>query len=311
MLSNVLDAGLRRACREFEIADGPPFAIIGMHRSGTSVVTRILREAGGYFGYRLDPNSEAVVFLKFNHSFLAYANASWDCFPSDFHADKLSRKLKVVLCFLSNKNLLWSEFFDFYGERGTEEDGLRGDQYRLPIWKLRDILGPRKQRRTIGKNSVPFWGWKDPRTTMTLSVWLKIFPSLKVIHVVRNGVDVALSLWRRSQKSGEGAPRCLNLHYCFDLWEKYVREGCKWRLLGEDRYIEVLYEDLVAEPVEAIKRLLSFAGVPAWKATALSKWIETDRPGRGVLKERNELIELGKCSKVFQDLGYARWLPGV
>jgi hypothetical protein len=41
------------------------------------------------------------------------------------------------------------------------------------------------------------WGWKDPRNTLLLRPWLEVFPEAKVVHVVRNGVEVALSLARR------------------------------------------------------------------------------------------------------------------
>ena len=41
------------------------------------------------------------------------------------------------------------------------------------------------------------WGWKDPRNTITLPVWRKIFPDAGVIQIFRNGLDVALSLHRR------------------------------------------------------------------------------------------------------------------
>ena len=36
----------------------PPLIVIGMHRSGTSWVTRLLRACGGHFGTELDRNSD-------------------------------------------------------------------------------------------------------------------------------------------------------------------------------------------------------------------------------------------------------------
>jgi hypothetical protein len=49
------------------------------------------------------------------------------------------------------------------------------------------------------------WGWKDPRNSITLPVWLKLFPDARVIHIVRNGVDVAESLYRRQQRGFQEA----------------------------------------------------------------------------------------------------------
>ena len=42
------------------------------------------------------------------------------------------------------------------------------------------------------------WGWKDPRTTITFPIWLQVFPKAKILHILRNGVDVAISIYRRS-----------------------------------------------------------------------------------------------------------------
>jgi hypothetical protein len=43
------------------------------------------------------------------------------------------------------------------------------------------------------------WGWKDPRNIFLLPLWLDIFPDAKIIHVFRNGVDVAYSLAQREK----------------------------------------------------------------------------------------------------------------
>jgi hypothetical protein len=44
------------------------------------------------------------------------------------------------------------------------------------------------------------WGWKDPRSTFTLPLWLCLFPNAKIINIKRHGVDVAQSLRVRGWK---------------------------------------------------------------------------------------------------------------
>ncbi|MFB6261703.1 MAG: sulfotransferase, partial [Thiohalorhabdaceae bacterium] len=46
-----------------------------------------------------------------------------------------------------------------------------------------------------------YWGWKDPRNTFTLPLWLELFPEARVINVERHGVDVAESLVVRRNRS--------------------------------------------------------------------------------------------------------------
>src|SRR5581483_8650130 len=89
------------------------------------------------------------------------------------------------------------------------------------------------------------WGWKDPSNTITLPIWLKLFPHARLIHVVRNGVDIADSLYRRQQNGFAAAqqryerfkwlipiipkqgwfgesPRVMDRRAGFDLWEEYL-----------------------------------------------------------------------------------------
>ena len=41
------------------------------------------------------------------------------------------------------------------------------------------------------------WGWKDPRTCMTLAFWQRLLPSLRYVICVRHPLDVAASLEAR------------------------------------------------------------------------------------------------------------------
>jgi hypothetical protein len=41
------------------------------------------------------------------------------------------------------------------------------------------------------------WGFKEPRTALTLPFWQKIIPEMKYIVIVRSPLDVAISLYKR------------------------------------------------------------------------------------------------------------------
>ena len=56
----------------------PPVIILGMHRSGTSMLSRILEKLDIFMGWRKEENNEALFFLKFNDWILKQANATWD-----------------------------------------------------------------------------------------------------------------------------------------------------------------------------------------------------------------------------------------
>jgi hypothetical protein len=172
--------------------------------------------------------------------------------------------------------------------RGLVQDYL-GRMTRSP--RLRTYLGlPRYLRyRNLANLDFP-WGWKDPRNTFTLPVWLHFFPDARVIHVRRHGVDAAQSLVARRQKALQAArrkieraapfskrfvrrrfrgprglalasPRCRSLETAFSLWEEYVGEASRHVAERGDRAVEIRYEDLLADPQDNLARLAAFTGL--------------------------------------------------
>ena len=56
----------------------PPVIIIGMHRSGTSLLTRTLRELGFFMGADTGRNDESAYFNAINTWLFRQASATWD-----------------------------------------------------------------------------------------------------------------------------------------------------------------------------------------------------------------------------------------
>ena len=128
--------------------------------------------------------------------------------------------------------------------------------------------------------------------------WLAAsFPQAKFIHVIRHGRDVALSMqqavekrwfstergypegyWQSSwnylifeQYAEDNPELCDRLPFVRESTDNYVRSlfvwlCCVWTghqagtQLGDDRYIEVRYEDLVQKPAVELNRVLGFLG---------------------------------------------------
>jgi hypothetical protein len=136
-----------------------PICIAGMHRSGTSLVTKMLQTSGLYLGSESDlmphrangrePHWENKRFVDVNVGLLAQFYGAWDCppaLPVDWNAEGLAahrREAEVILA-------------DFDG--------------REP------------------------WGWKDPRNCLTLPFWQSLLGSVPAVIVVRNPLEVARSL---------------------------------------------------------------------------------------------------------------------
>lgn len=235
-----------------------PILVLGAHRSGTSVLNRALAELGVFTGHSRDPNDEAWFFLRLNEWLLAQCGGRWD-HPEpirDLLADATLRRLAVEYLELSLDSPRCRNFL-----------GLRG-------WL---------HHRSVRRLEIP-WGFKDPRTTFTLPLWLDVFPNAKVVHIERHGVDVAASLRSRSRKNLErskklfsrnrpllrwmdkragftDSTRCMSLAGAYAVWETYLREARTHVARLGEQACTLSYEDLVADPRTQLERVAEFCGL--------------------------------------------------
>jgi hypothetical protein len=96
------------------------------------------------------------------------------------------------------------------------------------------------------------WGWKDPRNCLTLPLWQKLVPAMKVLICVRNPLAVAESLWLRNQISYADS---------FDLWLTYNR-----RVLSaapREHRLVTHCEAYLRDPHAELRRVLHWAGLAA------------------------------------------------
>jgi len=235
----------------------PPIIIVGMHRSGTTMISKILEQLGIFMGKYKDINSEALFFQKFNELIFIQFNASWDN-PYNFQFKDPA-------------------FHDFLVEAATK--------YLKSIRRIQ-FLGISAGLKYKDLRQLDFlWGWKDPRNVFTLDLWFDIFENAKVIHVYRNPIDIMSSLQRRTRMTRDNfqwnfkhnlklllctgrlgfydSVRILNNAECISLWKEYISQVLKnERELGTDFY-HIKYEDFLASPKEEIEKLAKFVNIKA------------------------------------------------
>jgi hypothetical protein len=209
-----------------------PIIIAGMHRSGTSLLARIVSEMGVHMGDQLDSHHESVLFKHINKQLLLDAGASWNR-PEPF-LDRL--KEEGFIEYQVQRVLTWfSEGLSRYG-------------------------------RVEGNRC---WGWKDPRNTLTLPVWLAAFPQAKLVFIERHGIDVALSLQRREVRRipftllGRASERLMfppSLMTGYELWYTYCRVARELQR-NFSNWTSLRYEDLISEPERPITILQEFLGL--------------------------------------------------
>lgn len=250
----------------------PPVIILGMHRSGTTMTARLLAGLGLFLGRDLERNHESLFFQLRNEAILNGCHGGWD---QPAPAEELWRHP---------------------ASRARFVQLLRDD---LASWRLAAYLGPGRflRYRTPANLDLP-WGWKDPRNSLLLPLWLELFPEAKIIHVVRNGLDVAASLARREgggparpaasqpkpppaelylrlcRRLGRLAPLqryrevpvspCREVAYGFGLWKHYEEQARRWTAtVPPARLLRIKYEEFLAGPEAHLQELCDFCRLPA------------------------------------------------
>ena len=123
-----------------------------------------------------------------------------------------------------------------FAEWGLDHDTVRARLQQVET-KWRDVFLALYQEyaRRAGK---PRWGDKTPGYVQHLKLLDSIFPDARIIHIIRDGRDVACSL--RSVPWYEGS-----VGDCAKYWRRLVEKGRRdGQALGNKRYLEIRYEDL-------------------------------------------------------------------
>ena len=107
------------------------------------------------------------------------------------------------------------------------------------------------------------WCEKSPMHVQYISIISTAFPDAQFIHVIRDGRDCAASFHRRWGYTPQST---------IYRWKRSVREGrSQGTVLGSDRYLEVFYEHLTADPSSQLNDVCNFLGIDFVKATLLAR----------------------------------------
>ena len=165
--------------------------------------------------------------------------------------------------------------------RGSvKADAFYEDLRRLPRlreWGLtaEDVRPRLRDRMTSGeaiaaifetyatKNGKPRWGDKTPLYMQHLQLLERLFPDALWVHLVRDGRDAALSFLALPEGfSGKTWAQPRTVAQFAARWAVEIDAA---RALGRragERYLELRYEDLVADPARELQRICEFASLP-------------------------------------------------
>lgn len=110
------------------------------------------------------------------------------------------------------------------------------------------------------------WREKKPRfTDKALSNWQfagairAMLPGARIVNCRRDPVETCLSCFR--QAFGHGQAYTYDMNELAAFWRTFDRTSKFWRQVIPEYFLELVYEELVADPEPQIRRLLDFCGL--------------------------------------------------
>jgi hypothetical protein len=207
----------------------PPVFIVGCPRSGTSYLYHLLLSAGGFAEFRTQMNVFDVL-------------------------EPIYGDLGIV----KNKTRMMNEWLQ---SKAFAVSGLQAEEIKAKVLSecrsasdfLRIVM-----EEVAHKQGVSRWIDSTPTNLPHLLRIKKDFPGARVLHLIRDGRDVALSLDKRGWSRPLPWDRDQGLLAAGLYWEWIVRKGRKLGSLLQPDYLEVRYEDLVEQPAATLERLAFF-----------------------------------------------------
>ena len=148
------------------------------------------------------------------------------------------------------------------------------------------------------------WGWKEPRSIYLLRYWHETMPSLRFLHFVRDGRDMAFSENQQQLTKhgdavlGDELRKAKTPARSIAVWNRVNAAAADYgeRQLGE-RYLRVRFEDLCAEPAETVARLYAFFGLDGDVEASAAEVRPPDTLGRWQLRRKGIVEDLNRTAE--------------
>jgi sulfotransferase family protein len=203
--------------------------VLGCPRSGTTLLYDMLLSSGGFAVYLAESNVFNVLALRFGD------------------LGERSNRQKLMRVWLGSK-LFRATGLDAQQieKKILEECRHAGDFLGIVMSKIARSQGMQR------------WAENSPETLLHLPLVKSLIPDALVIHIIRDGRDVATSLEKLRYVRPFPWEERQNLIGAGVYWEWIVQHGRHYgAALGAD-YMEVHFEDLIAAPKETLHRIGGF-----------------------------------------------------
>lgn len=237
-----------------------PIIIGGIGGSGTRVVASILQTLDVFIGDDMN-----IPLDNITYTFL-FKRPRW-FYKNKLRSEKIETGIRIMEKSMTNTKP-YSIRELIYLVQATKSMALFGhniQKHGTGWWafkRLNHIIF--KRQKSI--NHYVGWGWKEANSHLILPSLDQYFSSIKYIHTLRHGLDLAYSktqqqLFNWAPLYGINIPKndkeipAMAFRYWVEVNRRVLREGKK---MGPDRFYMLNFDNLCEEPEREIKKLISF-----------------------------------------------------
>jgi len=290
-----------------------PLFVTGLPRTGTTVLSNLLAQ---------DPATRSLRFWESQQPTPPPEAATYETDPRIATAD-------AVLAGMKQASPLLAQMHDDVGASPTENQDLLGQHFRTEHFEGQGHV-PSYVRWWLGCDMVPAyrhhhrvlallqwrcpptrWNLKSPPDLCHLDAFLAVYPDARIVWTHRDparvlpsvctligAVRALLSDWLDREALGRGQ---------LAFWSEAVRRGLAVRhRVGDERFVDVFMDDLVARPIETVARIYDRFGLVLDAATErrMRAWLAANPQHKhGAPRYALEQfgLELGDVRDAFRD----------
>lgn len=98
------------------------------------------------------------------------------------------------------------------------------------------------------------WGDHSPKYAAAIPALMDLFPTARIIHIIRDGRDCAISFNRRFGQ---------NMYRAVSDWKMLINRAQRdGQMIGNHHYHEITYETLTASPEHSFRQICDFLEIP-------------------------------------------------
>lgn len=217
--------------QQIGLSNSRPVFVLGCPRSGTTVLYHMILSSGDFAGYAFESDTFRILGPKF---------------PG---LTSLRNRKRLLEFWLRSSNGAQSGL-----DRSDIESRIYGECRNIGDF-LRIVM-----EEMCRKQGVRRWAEKTPDHILSLAEIKRLIPDALIVHIIRDGRDVALSLANFGRIQPYIYARGSPLLSFGVYWKWLVQKGrTTGRQIGSD-YYELHYESLIGAPRETLSKLGEFIG---------------------------------------------------